>query len=74
MTQRRIKVGHIVRYANPRAFFHGQKANKSTNRITGLVLETHGTKWIKVQWTDGVVFDEHRDDLEVVNGSTNADI
>ena len=74
MASNKITVGNIVRYANPRQHFHGVKGEKSTNKITGLVMEIKGTQWIKVQWTDGVIFDEHRDDLEIVNGSTDATI
>ena len=65
----KIKVGNIVRYANPRRFFNGKMADKSKNKITGLVLEAKGTQWVKVQWADGVIFDEHREDLELVNGT-----
>jgi hypothetical protein len=68
---KKIKVGHIVRYLNPRAFFHGKKANRRKNKITGLVLEVKGAQWVKVQWTDGVIFDEHQEDLEIVNGSSD---
>ena len=67
---RKIKVGNIVRYANPRGFFNGKLAEKATNNITGLVLEAKGTQWLKVQWADGVIHDEHREDLELINGAS----
>lgn len=65
----KIKIGNIVRYANPRRFFNGKMAEKATNNITGLVLEAKGTQWLKVQWADGVIHDEHREDLELINGA-----
>jgi|10_taG_2_1085330.scaffolds.fasta_scaffold22677_11 hypothetical protein len=69
MGRSKIEVGNIVRYANPRQFFHGAKAEKRKNKITGLVVEVKGVQWVRVQWTDGVVYDEHANDLEIVNGS-----
>ena len=32
--------------------------------ITGMVVNMKGKKWAKIHWIDGVVYEEHIDDLE----------
>ena len=35
--------------------------------IVGIIVGVKGKKWLKVQWIDGIILDEHRADLKVVS-------
>jgi len=39
------------------------------DHVVGIVLETKGRKWVKVQWADGVIQNEHIKDLKIVSRS-----
>jgi hypothetical protein len=39
------------------------------DHVIGIVTEIKGRKWVKVRWTDGVIYEEHRSDLKVVSRS-----
>ena len=56
-----MKVGDMVRYSE--SF---KKMSESTKKdITGVVVNVKGKKWAKIHWIDGIVHDEHVDDLEI---------
>ena len=43
-----------------------KKMSESAKKdITGVVIGVKGKKWAKIHWIDGVVYNEHVDDLEV---------
>ena len=43
-----------------------KKMSESAKKdITGIVVEMKGRRWAKIHWIDGVVYDEHTDDLEI---------
>jgi len=37
--------------------------------VVGIITEVKGRKWVKVRWTDGVIYEEHKCDLKVVSQS-----
>ena len=56
-----MNVGNLVSYKK----VDGSK-NKNWSR-NGTIMETTGKKWVKVAWPDQVIYDEHIDDLVLVN-------
>ena len=38
---------------------------KAKRDITGIIVELKGKKWAKIHWIDGIIYDEHIDDLEI---------
>jgi len=56
-----MKVGDTVRYSKS----FKKLAEIAKKDITGVVINVKGKKWAKIHWIDGVVYDEHVDDLEV---------
>jgi hypothetical protein len=54
-----MKVGDLVKYSRR---FNLLPENFKKD-ITGIVVETKGTRWVKVTWIDGIIHDEHIDDL-----------
>ena len=56
-----MKIGDTVKYS--KSF---KKMSENAKRdITGIVVNMKGKKWAKIHWIDGVVYDEHVDDLEI---------
>jgi len=56
-----MKIGDMVKYSQ--SF---KKMSESAKKdITGVVIGVKGKKWAKIHWIDGVVYNEHVDDLEV---------
>jgi len=39
---------------------------KPLSSTTGIIREVKGRKWVTVEWSDGVIHDEHINDLKVV--------
>jgi len=56
-----MQVGKQVRYIT--SFAGGSLPRK----VTGVIMEVKGTKWVKVAWSDKIICSEHVDDLQVVN-------
>ena len=36
------------------------------NSTTGIVSEVKGKKWVKIIWSDGIILDEHTDDIKLI--------
>jgi translation initiation factor IF-1 len=47
------RVGDLVQYPK-------------SNEVTGFITKVKGKKWFRVRWNDGVILDEHLDDLRPV--------
>jgi len=57
-----MKVGDAVKYSK---LF--KLMTESTKKdITGVVMDVKGNKWVEVHWIDGVIYNEHVDDLEII--------
>ena len=37
----------------------------STNETLGIITRINGKKWFKVRWHDGVILDEHKNDIRL---------
>jgi len=48
------RVGDLVQYPK-------------SNEVIGLITKIKGKKWFTVRWNDGVILDEHLDDLRPTN-------
>jgi len=49
-----MKPGNTVKYRN------------NQMRRVGTILEAKGKKWFRVVWSDGIICDEHVNDLRIV--------
>jgi len=58
-------IGDLVRYSKAFGFL----TLKNGNEPNGIIVEVKGSKWYKVQWDDGVVLNEHTEDLKLVSRS-----
>jgi len=56
-----MKVGDTVKYSKSFKFLT-ESAKKD---ITGVIKDVKGDKWVEVRWIDGVIYNEHVDDLEI---------
>jgi|TARA_Y100000310_G_C20248335_1_gene607890 hypothetical protein len=48
------RVGDLVQYPK-------------SDEVVGLITKVKGRKWFRVRWNDGVILDEHLDDLRPTN-------
>ncbi len=44
----------------------GDKIQLIANSTTGIVSEVKGKKWVKIIWSDGIILDEHADDIKLI--------
>ena len=52
-----MKVGDLVKYC------------EDEKNLSGIIKEKKGKKWVKVLWSDDVIFSEHVDDLQVIGAA-----
>ena len=61
--EQKIELGDLVRYDNALRFL----TSVGGNDPAGIIKEIKGKNWVIVQWADGVILDEHVDDLILVS-------
>jgi translation initiation factor IF-1 len=52
-----MKVGTLVEYITP----------PEHKKIVGTVTKVKGKKWVRVEWSDKVIYDEHVCDLKSIS-------